>query len=555
MRAQQRSIVGKIRERDLAGARWLMSEMIASQRSYSTPEQIAKSLSNMAQQANLHDVPDLQLEWSREATEVNPHDPMTFGHLANALIDAGRFDEAEKALDTVASRGDPLFAATGRARILRALGRVTEARDAFVAVAQEYNGVQEVVHARLGAAEALRELGDPQGALTEYQEISERWPLEVGGWNGLASTLMDLGRIDLALQTYSKAATHERGALARVGNANAYRIIGDLDGALSLYNVVLSDYPNNWFALCGRADVLRDQGKFAAALAAYELAAERSPYRAEPVLGKARTLRNMGRLAEALTIYEEARSRFPSDRRVAAGLVAVYQAQGRFGEALAAVDRLIAEYPFDTHFRVLRASILSRLGRHSEALAIYDAVLAETPTFAKAALGKAALLIRLQRDSEAAVLLPEKRPKTRRDWRQLLLKAFLVENRQGARAASNMLRLQLPICPFALERRAMRDLLATLELRSSRWEEARQVVESNPEEVSNLIALHVLAATHRPEQARERLEHVRESGGPKEVIDLAEEIARRHKLTTEQPHHSVDWIQAAERDLMLAEAA
>jgi tetratricopeptide (TPR) repeat protein len=366
---------------------------------------------------------------------------------------------------------------------------------------------------------------------------------------------MDLGRIDLALQTYSKAATHERGALARVGNANAYRTIGNLDGALNLYDTVLAEYPNNRFALCGRADVLRDQGKFAAALAAYELAAERSPYRTEPVLGKARTLRHMGRFTEALTVYEEARSRFPSDRRVAAGFVAVYRAQGRFEEALTAVDRLIAEYPFDAHFRAVRAGILSRLGKDREALEIYDAILAKRPTFAQAALGKAALLIRLQRDSEAAVLLPEKQSKTRRDWRQLLLKAFLVENQQGPRAASHMLRLQIPVCPFALERRAMRDLLATLELRSSRWERARQVVESNPEEVSNVIALHVLAATHQTEQARVRLEHVRESGGPTEVIDLAEEIARRHKLTPEQPHHSVDWIQAGERNFILAEAA
>lgn len=553
--AQQRSIVGKIKERDLTGARWLISEMIASQRNNSTSEQIAKSLSNMAQQAKMYDVPDLQLEWSREATEVNPLDPVTFGHLANALIDIGRYTEAEGALDAVALRGDPLFAATGRARILRALDRVSEARDAFVAVAHGYDGFPGVVHARMGAAEALRELGDAQGALAEYRQILEQWPLEASVWNGLASTLIDLGRVDEALQTYSKAATHERGAIARTGRANAFRIAGDLDGALGIYNAVLVEYPNNRLALCGRADVLQDQGKLVVALVAYELAVECSPYRPEPVLGKARILRHMGRFVEALTVYEEARSRFPSDRRIAAGFLAVYRAQGRFEEALIAVDKLIAEFPFDARGRIARAAILSRLGRDSEALAIYDAILAEKPTLVQAAMGKAALLIRLQRDAEAAVLLPEQRPKTRRDWRRLLLRACLIENQQGAPSAARMLTYNIPLCPFAFERRGMRDLLATIELRRSRWGEARQVVETNPEEVSNVIALHVLAATHRTGQARVRLERIREGGGPADVIELAEEIARRHQLTLEQPYHSVAWIRTVERNLILADAA
>ena len=291
------------------------------------------------------------------------------------------------------------------------------------------------------------------------------------------------------------------------------------------------------------------------ALAAYDLAVQRSPYRPEPVLGRARALRHMGRFVEALAVYEEARSRFPSDRRLAAGLLAVFKAQGRFEEALITVDKLIAEFPFDARIRVARASILGRLGRDDEALAIYDAILSEKPTFPQATLGKAALLIRLQRDEEAAALLPELRPKTRSDWRRLLLRAFLVENQQGAQAASRMLTHNIPLCPFAFERRRMRDLLATVELRRSRWREARQVVETNPEEVSNVVALHVLAATHRTGLARVRLERIREVGGPADVIYLAEEIARRHQLTLEQPHHPIAWIGTVERNLMLADAA
>ena len=60
----------------------------------------------------------------------------------------------------------------------------------------------------LGAAEALRELGDIPGALKEYQNLSVSFPMEAGVWTGLASTLVDLGDMDEALKTYTKAATY-----------------------------------------------------------------------------------------------------------------------------------------------------------------------------------------------------------------------------------------------------------------------------------------------------------------------------------------------------------
>jgi len=43
--------------------------------------------------------------------------------------------------------------------------------------------------------------------------------------------------------------------------------------------------------------------------------------------------------------------------------------------------------------------------------------------------------------------------------------------------------------------------------------------------------------------------------GPPEVIELAEEIARRFQLMPEQPLHPAEWIEARERDVLLLEAA
>ncbi len=551
--AQQRAIIAKIQERDIDRARQLMSDLVAAQRINSTPDQVAKSFSNMAQQARRHDMPDLALEWSREAIEANPVDPIAFGHLANVLIDIGSYPEAEEALRAVEKHGDPLFAATGRARILRAQGRVREARDAFIAAARNFEGARSVVYAQLGAAEALRELGDVHGALAEYRRLAIFSSTEPSVWAGLASTLVDLGQIDEAFQTYSKAATHDS-LIARTGRARAYRVIGNLSEALTIYDEILADYSNNSFALCGRGDVLKDQGKLDLALAAYEQAIERSPYRAEPIIGKISVLRHLSRFDEALAIVEEGRNRFRSDRRFASALVAIYRSQGRFSDALVALDRFIAEFPFDMYGRVVRAGILSRLGVEDEAMQAYDAILAERPHQFGATLGKAALLIRLRRNDEAAALLPIQHPRARSDWRMLALRAFLIVDRDGYHAAAKMLAHFIPLCPFAFERRRMRDLLATIELRRSCWKEARRLVEANPDEVSNLISLHVLAATHRTGKARQYLARIHANAGPADVINLANEIARRHQLIEEAPTRPEGWIETAERNILLAEA-
>jgi tetratricopeptide (TPR) repeat protein len=377
----QRTIIARIKEHDLPQARRLMEELVASQGSHSTGEQVAKSLSNMAQQAKNYDIPELALEWSRAATIENPLDPMTHGHLADALIELRAFDEAEAALDQVQVHGDPLFAGTGRARIMRAQGRVSEAREAFVAIAKANENLPGVFHAKLGGAEALRELGDVQGALAEYRQLSIFYPEEPAAWSGLASTLVELGEIDGALRTYSKAAASHL-PIARVGRAQALRVFGNLVEALALFDDVLLEYPRNHFALCGRADVLQDQGKLDLALTAYEQAMELSPYRIDPILGKINVLRHMNRFEEAFAVYGKFYGRFRDDRKFVAAPIAIYRAQGRFADSLAACDKLIAAFPFDMFGRAARASILGRLGPLDEAMAAYNAILAERPAIA-----------------------------------------------------------------------------------------------------------------------------------------------------------------------------
>ena len=113
-------------------------------------------------------VPELHIEWAKQATEVNPEDSKTFGHLADALIRASRFNEASAALDTAASLGAELFAENGRARILRETGRLVEARQKFLNAASNYSTDPQSIHSLAGAAEVLRDMGNYEESLAEY---------------------------------------------------------------------------------------------------------------------------------------------------------------------------------------------------------------------------------------------------------------------------------------------------------------------------------------------------------------------------------------------------
>jgi hypothetical protein len=205
--------------------------------------------------------------------------------------------------------------------------------------------------------------------------------------------------------------------------------------------------------------------------------------------------------------------------------------------------------------RLARAAILGRLGSLEEAMAAYDAILRDRPRTRRAMLGKAAILIRTDRKEEAARLLPSEQPSSRGDWRTITLRITLLEGREGPAAAAETLSQLIPQCPFAAERRRLRDLLAIIELRLRRWPEVRSMVEAHPDEVSNVISLHVYAATHRPGKAREWLAKIRAQEGPADLIVLADEIARRHGLTDETPKMPLGWIEARELEILLAEAA
>ncbi len=558
-KAQINHIVQMLDERNLDAARRLTDELIRSQRANSSSEHIAKSLCNLAMQAKKREVVELQLEWSEWAVRENPVDHMTHGHLADALIVIGRLDEAEKSIDEVENTGDRLFAESARARILNAKGHPDLAREKLLSVAAEFDNHPDVDHTYIAAADTLRDMGLYHEALNEFEELTERFPLQPLAWEGLATVQMDLGDFDNAIKTFGKAIANTRAmevqARHKNGRALALRWAGRFDEAHQLYDEVIAILPNNGVALTGKGAAFREAGKYDAAITAYDTAIDRCPYSPFPIAGKAKVLRDLGHFAEAAKFYAEGRERFPHDQSLVSGTVALLRAQGKYGSALEFADHGIQQFPYNVELQLARAALLGIVGKCDEALTIYDRLLESRAQPGRTSAAKAALLLRLERFDEARQLLPEIRPRSQSDWARVLLRAMLIQRTKGHGAAAGVLVWGMRACPFARYRRLLRSALVNLELQRNRPKDARRIVEESPTQVSNVIALHAYAASHRPGAARAHYKQILEGEQPAELIELATEIARRHGLVDGPARRSPAWIRETEFEMIVREAA
>jgi tetratricopeptide (TPR) repeat protein len=552
---QQSAIVGRLKERDFVGARRYAEDLIHHQEETSSPEHLGKSLSNLSHKAKELGVPELQLEWAIRATEVNPADPLTFAHLADALIIAHRFGEASEILDKIDSLGARLSAETGRARILRSTGRLAEARDRYVAAANAFPNDPTIVHALVGAAEVLRDMGRYDDALVEYKNLSTQFPFDAAVWAGLASVLMDLGDFDEAIKYFGISATHAGGAVSLNGRATAYKLSGDFRSALRVYDEALREFPNEAALLCGRAEVLRARGDLLEALEAYDLAIERAPYVPIPLSGKAEILKELRRYTECANVLREATTRFPDDQSFAYAYAGLLKARGQYDEALVQFDEIIRRFPHDFHSQASRADVLRRLHHWKDAIAAYDAILVARPHFGRSRTAKAALLIQMGELAEAEKLLPPETPRSQEQWNRNLLRAMLLEARGQHHESRKLLKSGIRNAPFAKERRLFRAALARIELAAGHASAALGIIEAVPGSITNIIRFHALAASGRAIPAKETFEQIGRTIDETTYSELSVEIARRFRVIEGTPARSRDWIFETETEGLLLEAA
>lgn len=301
---------------------------------------------------------------------------------------------------------------------LRALGRLEQARDAFVDVVRQ---APDLGGAHAGLGHTLRQLGDRAGALAAFEAAAAAEPKNAGLQVDLGHELREAGRLEAAEAAYRAALAREaenlpaliglarvqrqrhdrEGALAtletaakvkpdaiavRIESAYLLRDLGRLGEAEEAFRAVLAGEPRNLGALVGLGYLLRDAREREGAIAAFRSAAEIDPANMQVRLEIAYLLRDMGR-PEAEAAFRDV---LAADPRYLPGLLGLAQAQKARGDrdaALATFEAALAAHPGHAGARVQYAYLLRDVGEVERAEAAFQAILEDEPRHAGALIG------------------------------------------------------------------------------------------------------------------------------------------------------------------------
>ena len=272
-----------------------------------------------------------------------------------------------------------------------------------------------------------------------------------------------------------------------------------------------------------------------------------------PVRGKFDVLREIGNLDEAAKLLDASRARFPDDPALASSHAELLEGKSDWLSALSAYDGVIKNFPRAFGARLGRARILRRINKAPDALETYSSLLAAQPYSAAAQLGKAATLIELKDFANAEKLLQHPHtPKSLVDWRKHLLMALMLQARNENKKSNSMFEFGMRKTPFVKIKRLYAAAFARQKLKNGEPSVAVRVVDAEPNEVSNVVRLHALAASGRKELALDAWGRIASNDAN---IELATEIARRFRVIDQLPRHDLAWIYNVEERALLLEAA
>jgi tetratricopeptide (TPR) repeat protein len=210
-----------------------------------------------------------------------------------------------------------------------------------------HGGAEFAVKLLCDLAKEAKQLG-----IFEVQvELTERavalGPHDGWAWAQHGKALLDVHKLSEALGAYERAVAYLNDIVAKNGRAEALKALGRFDEALSAYDQIRSEHPDNVVAKNGRAEVLKSLGRFDEALSAYDQIRSEHPDNVVAKNGRAEVLKSLGRFDEALSAYDQIRSENHSDIVAKNGRAEVLKALGRFDEALSAYDQIWREHPSD----------------------------------------------------------------------------------------------------------------------------------------------------------------------------------------------------------------
>jgi tetratricopeptide (TPR) repeat protein len=189
-------ISGAMKRSDFGIVRELTDDLVEYQLHSGEAEHVAKSLCDLAMEAKELGMFSLQLALTERSIGVAPSDAWSWAQHGDALLRMNRLDKSLAAYEQADSFGAGVIAKTGRAEVLKAQGRLTDALAAFDEVIQQH---PENAVAKHGRAEVLKAQGRLTDALAAFDEVIQKHPENAVARTGRISVLAATGRYEDAL--------------------------------------------------------------------------------------------------------------------------------------------------------------------------------------------------------------------------------------------------------------------------------------------------------------------------------------------------------------------
>ncbi|HKQ08541.1 MAG TPA: tetratricopeptide repeat protein [Blastocatellia bacterium] len=550
--SRKRVIVEHLQHRDFARANSLIDELVNYQLANGGPKFTVMSLCDLAMEAKALDNHQLQLELTERSIRLKKDDSWSWAQYADALLIVGRHIDALNAYEQAGMFGAGVVAKTGRAEVLRAMGRLSEALAAYDTVIAEH---PENVVAKNGRAEVLRAMGRLSEALAAYDHAGAEHPESVVAKRGRAETLRAIGKLQDALVAYDNIIAADSGdVIAKTGRAETLRTMGRLSEALAAYDSVIAEYPENVVAQSGRAEVLRAMGRLPEALAAYDTVIAEHPESVVAKNGRAEVLRAMGRLSEALAAYDSVIAEYPENVVAQSGRAEVLRAMGKLHEALAAYDSVIAEHPESVVAQNGRAETLRTMGHLPEALAAYEEIRSRFPNDMVARNARSSILAALHRYNEALADLPTNEMNSRQDWIGFHIRGMIFLKMGRVDEALNIFEQGVIGNPWPSDREFFRTALGMAWMRQQNYLQAASVFNEvkSPalQPQVDILRVHSYGENQQYDIAQEIYERVAANPLP-ETSALTEELNRRYVQCTGAQQDD-EWVFEQEDNLLLA---
>jgi len=182
---------------------------------------------------------------------------------------------------------------------------------------------------------ALKELGDVQGAIKFYQKAIKLKPRFCDAYNNLALALMQVGQPLQAIDTYKMALVLCPELVdAHCNLGNLYKAQGELELAKRCYLEAIQIRPDFAIAWSNLAGVFKDEGNVATAVAYYREAIRLCPQFADAYSNLGNALKEQGNLEEALRCYRTAISIRPDFAIAHSNLASCFYDEGKLDEAI-----------------------------------------------------------------------------------------------------------------------------------------------------------------------------------------------------------------------------